>query len=415
MKKLISVIAITAIIALGLPIKSLAAGGIYASGGGNKTVGQSFTVTVSASGATFNALEGTISVSGPVSITGFSAGSATWLTAPANGAHFKGMVTPAASSLRVATVTLKATGAGSGAVSVSSVRLANAGSDVGSGAGSASFTISNPPNLPGAPTVTSSSHPDQNTAYEATTIDLAWNKASGVDAFSYLLDQTANTTPVAKTTDANTSISYPNQAIGTYYFHIRAHKADGWGGTTHFKITIKEPDAKIDETLQAPVKIKVEKAEDFVNNIKDGLVTGVVISGKTEPEFTANITLTPSPALPEGKTYSALADKDGNFSLPIDWPIPSGRYTMTIQGQKDKFLTPITDPIIFEISQTKGGAINILTDSDTNPAKNIVETVSKNYNKTLIGEIAAGILVLLLVGLLIFLRRRKIKKAKSLG
>jgi len=60
-------------------------------------------------------------------------------------------------------------------------------------------------------------------------------------------------------------------------------------------------------------------------------------------------------------------------------------------------------------------AINILTDSDTNPAKNIVETVSKNYNKTLIGEIAAGILVLLLVGLLIFLRRRKIKKAKSLG
>ncbi|MEI6144722.1 MAG: hypothetical protein WCP91_03945, partial [Candidatus Berkelbacteria bacterium] len=170
MKKLISIISLAAIIALILPIKSFAAGGVYASGGGAKTVGQSFTVTVTASGATFNALEGTISVSGPVSVTSFAAGSATWTSSPTNGGHFVGMVIPATTSLRVATITLRATGVGSGAVSVSSVRLANGGADAGSGAGSASFSVAKAPELPGAVKVTSASHPDPAVAYDLTTI-----------------------------------------------------------------------------------------------------------------------------------------------------------------------------------------------------------------------------------------------------
>jgi hypothetical protein len=347
MRKILSALLISVIIGLSLPSKIFAAGGVYASGGGTKTVGQSFTVTVTASGADFNALEGTISVSGPVSITGFSAGNATWIAVPANGVHFKGMIIPATSSLRVATITLKGTDVGSGAVSLSSVRLANAGVDVGSGAGSASFSIAKAPDLPGAVKVTSSSHPDPNAAYDATTINLSWNKDAGVDGFSYLLDQTESTVPAAKTTDAATSATYPDKAIGTYYFHIRAHKADGWGGATHFKINIKEPDAKIDETLSKPSDIKIEKATDFVNDIKNGMVTGIIISGSAEGGFTAKIVLIPTPAAPEGKKYEILADSTGKFLLPIDWPIPSGRYLLTVQGQKEKILTPVSDTIIF--------------------------------------------------------------------
>lgn len=408
MKKFVSILSISAILLLSVPTNSLAAGGIYASGGGTKTVGQSFTVTVTASGATFNALEGTISVSGPVSVTGFSAGGATWVTAPSNGAHFKGMIIPATSSLRVATITLKGTGPGSGAVSVSSVRLANAGSEVGSGAGNASFTIQKAADLPGAVAVTSGSHPDSNQAYEATTINLAWNKASGVDGFSYLIDQAEGTIPPTKATNDLTSVSYPDKAVGTYYFHIRAHKPDGWGTTTHFKINIKEPDAKIDEQLGKPNDIKIVKSEEFTNNIKDGLVTGVVISGKTEPAYTANITLTPAPALPEGKKYNIIADENGEFSLPIDWPIPAGRYSLTVQGQKEKVLTPVSDATVFEISQAKGGSINILTDDDINPPKSIVENVSaKGYNWKLISSIIAGVLIIALIAVLIILRRKK--------
>lgn len=411
MKRIISVLLTSALLLLSVPMHSLAAGGIYASGGGAKTIGQTFTITVTASGATFDTVHGTISISGPVSVVSFSAGSATWISQPTNGGTFDGAyLGQKPTSATIATIKLKANSVGSGAVTVSGVSLLNAGTNVGNGAGSASFSIAKAADLPGTVKVTSSSHPDPATAYDAATIALAWNKDAGVDGFSYLLDQAEGTVPATKITDANTSVTYANQAIGVYFFHIRAHKADGWGTPTNFKITIKEPDAKIDETLSKPSDIKIEKSKDFVNNIKDGLVTGIVISGKTQAGYTAKITLTPAPALPEGKAYEMLADESGNFSLPIDWPIASGRYTMTIQGQKEKVLTPVSDLIIFEISQAKGGSINILTDADINPPKSIVSQVAnKKYNWKLISEIVAGVLVLGLITALIIIRRRKLK------
>jgi hypothetical protein len=414
-KKFLVGVMVASLILIFLPIKASAAGGIYASGGGTKTVGQTFTVTVSASGATFNALEGTISVSGPVSVSSFSAGGATWTSVPANGVHFVGMVAGGTDSLTVASIKLKATGAGNGSVSVSSVRLANGGVDVGSGAGSASFSIAEAPDLPGSVKVSSSTHPDPNAAYEATTIALSWTKESGVDAFSYLIDQAEGTTPAAKTTDANTSVTYANKAIGTYYFHIRAHKADGWGATTHFKINIKEPDAKIDEKLSKPSGIKIERDAGAVNNIDNGTLTGVIITGKTEPGFTANFTLEPTPTLPEGKTLTAVADIKGEFKLLINYPLKAGYYKLTIQGQKEKVLTPISDPIKFEISLKDGGVINIITTNDIKPpAKTISAAVKGAFLKQeysvmtyLIVTLCLAILILGIIELVKFIKRKR--------
>ena len=415
MKRLLTFFIIIALFCTLIPKAAHAAGGIYASGGGKTTVGGSLTVTVTASGATFNALEGTISINGPVSVSSFSAGGATWLTAPGNGVHFKGMVIGGTSSLRVATIKLKANGVGSGAVSVGSVRLANNGAEVGSGAGSASFTIEKAPDLPGTVKVSSSSHPDQNAAYDATTIVLSWNKDSGVDGFSYLLDQASGTTPAAKTTDTNTSATYADKAVGTYYFHIRAHKADGWGGTTHFKITIKEPDAKIDTNLAKPSKIEILKADNFTNDITNGTVTGIIIKGITESGFTANISLLPTPTVPEGKKMSAETDSSGEFSLLIDFPVVSGYHKLTVQGQKEKTLTPISDEIIFEISQARGGSINILT-SDDAKARTAAQAVEKAKNWkdkllqnrfTLYGLLALLLIIFAVVLPMIYIRKKK--------
>lgn len=411
MKKLILIfIALFALTIL--PSSSFAAGGIYASGGGTKNTGETFTVAVAASGATFNALEGTISVSGPVSVVSFSAGSATWITSPANGAHFVGMLTSARSSLTVATIKLKATKVGSGAVTVSSVKLANSGSVTGTGAGSASFTIQQAPQPPGQIKVSSSSHPDPNTAYEATAIALSWEKPNGVDAFSYLLDQTANTTPPGKTTDASTSATYPDKAIGDHFFHIRAHNADGWGATTHFAIKIKEPDPKIDENLPKPKNIQITKNSKFVNDIKNGTVTGLEISGITEPNFTANITLTPAPTIPEGKSLKVVADNSGRWQLLIDYPIASGYHKLTVQGQKEKVLTPISDEITFEISHAKGGSINILTDKDTKPVvvKSRQSGEPTGSSQQIYIYALAGIIALVLIAFTLRLIKNKISR-----
>ena len=376
MKKIVIIVASFILALLISPPKALAAG-VYVSGGSTKTVGQTFNATVTASGAEFDSLQGTISVSGNVSVLSVSAGSATWLPgkSPAVGSQFVGIVSPT-SSMTVATLRLKATAEGTATVSISGAKLARNGAIVGTDGGSTSFNIQKAANLPGSISVTSATHPDQAVAYEATTIELSWTKAVGVTNFSYLLDQSADTIPPAKASSADTAVTYHDQSIGEHYFHIRAQNADGWGAASHFKITIKEPEPKEDATLKAPYQLKIEKGAGFLNNITDGLVTNILISGKVEPGFKISLALTPEIILPEGKVLNCQNDENGNWSCLIDFPIRSGFYLLTAQGQKDKVLTPKSEEIRFEISQADGGRVNILTEADADksaPTANVAK------------------------------------------
>jgi len=389
------------------------AAGVYASGGGNKRVGDTFSVTISASGTTFDSFQGIISVSGNVSVISISKGSATFLPGkePSNGGQFVGITTEK-SSLTIATIKLKATKIGSATVSVSAVKLAYKGSIVGSDGGSTSFTIDRALNVPAAPAVASSSHPDQSQSYTATDVVMSWDKASGVTGYSYVFDQAADTTPPAKANTTDNTVTFASQAIGTYYFHIKAQNGDGWGSVTHFKISIKEPDAKVNESLGKPSEITISKTADFANDIKKGTVSGISIKGKTEPGYLANIVLDPSPTLPEGKLLSATANETGNFELLIDYPIRSGSYKLTVQGQLDKVLTPISDLIYFEISQEKGGQIHVLTSNDTNvpviPPLKWYEKI--NYR---VVSIILGGLMIILIGLFSFLQIRSKRRLKN--
>lgn len=420
------------------PMSSIAAGGIYASSGGSHVEGDTFSVTIRASGATFNAFQGTISVSGSATVVSIGAGSATWVKQPSNGGQFVGMVTSSTTSLTIATVRLKAGKPGTGSVNVSGVSLANNGAVVGTGAGGTSFTVTRAPVVPGSVTVTSTSHPDQNNAYDATTIVLNWEKAAGVTGFSYILDQVPDTALANKADSANTTMSYTDQKIGTYYFHIKAQNGDGWGPTTVFKIQIKEPDAKIQTGLAKPSGITISKASNFKNSISNGTVTGIVIKGKisskssmekvisdttaevspstiessTKELYSANILLDPEQVLPEGKKLSVTPDKYGNFRLVIDWPIRAGAYGLMVQGQRDKLLTPKSDKINFEIEQHDGGAIVRLSNKDL---KKYVPTTYEKFHDYIFGAgIGAGLIIIVfLIVLLIFkLVRPNTKKSK---
>jgi hypothetical protein len=339
--------------------------GISVSGGGEKTVGQTFTVSIVASGANFDSFQGTLSVSGPLEVLAVTPGSATWLPGrePKVGGQFVG-ITKETSSLTIATLKLKAKSEGTAKVEVTGVKLARAGSLVGESGGAATFTIKKPPELPSAVVVTSPTHPDPNQSYEATTVVLNWTRGKGVIGFAYLLDQNANTTPAAKTTSNETSVTYSNLQPGTYYFHIRAQNQDGFGPTTHFKISIKPPEPKEDPNLTAPSQIKISKAEDFENDVKEGLVKGIIISGKGEKGFEIIALLSPLPPAYAGKTLSAFAADDGTFQIKINEKIPSGFYKLILYGKKDLTLTKKSEEIRFEISQKEGGSINLLTDAD---------------------------------------------------
>ncbi len=349
-------------------VATVAAAGIGSSNGGSRVVGEKFTITVSASGATFDSLQGTISVSGPVEIVSFSPGSATWLPgkSPADGQQFVGIIAPTTSAV-VARITLRGTKEGSGSVNVSGVKLASKGDIVGTDANGSGFKIGRAPVLPGGVNVSSVTHPKQDEAYENRSINLSWEKAAGVSEFSYILDQAADTTPATSKSDgAGTTVTFDGKDIGTYYFHIRAKNGDGWGGTTHFKITIKEPDPKIESTLAKPVVKDIRKMKTFSTDLVEGTATGIELSGTGQPGYSMNVKF--SPTLGEtGELVTVTADESGAWVLSLEKPVKAGFYSVTVQGQQEKVLTPMSKLKYFEISLAKAGNVEFIDEGDAVP------------------------------------------------
>lgn len=393
-----------------------AAGSIAPSGGGSYANGQTFTINVRASGATFDSLQGVISVSGPVSIVSFSAGGATWLPgkSPSNGGQFVG-ITNATSSLTVATIKLRGTKEGSGSVKVTSVRLARSGDEVGTGGGTASFTITRAPSPPGGVEVTSATHPDQSQSYDASTLELAWkDPAPGASGYSVVFDQNPETVPEQKVNLEALTAKYENLKIGTYYFHIRAVNGDGWGPVTHFKVTIK---AAVDGGLSAPSIDEISLAENHQNDIDAGTVTGLTLRGKGLPGYTLVLNFTPVIPLDPAKYPAIVIPESGEWSLFVEDPVLAGFYKTSAQGLKEGVLTPLSSVTTFELSVAEGGKIKIISTEDETAVFKQAEAArvaaAQARQKTQVFSLGIGgaLLLVLLTWFVIWRRRHSIKSA----
>jgi hypothetical protein len=367
MNKLINIwfssIVVSLILLVGFPLTAFAAGSITASGGGSNNAGNVFTVTVKASGATFDSLQGLISVSGPVSIVSFSAGGATWLPgkSPDNNNQFVGITSPT-SSLTVATIKLKGTKVGSGKVTVSGVRLARSGAEVGTGGGSASFTITPALAPPGSITVTSATHPNPEESYDASTVELSWTApGNGATGYATAFNQTADTVPEAKITTTETTAKYESQAVGTYYFHVRANNKDGWGDTTHFKVNIKP---KTDSTLATPAITSITTTTDATNDIEVGTLSGIAIKGTGPAGYSMLLTFTPDLALSTEKYPAPVITDQGTWELTITDPIKAGFYKLIAVGKKESIVSPQSPTVTFEVSVAEGGRVRLITSGD---------------------------------------------------
>lgn len=110
--------------------------------------------------------------------------------------------------------------------------------------------------VPGAPSLSSSTHPDQTLTYRSNDPSFEWktpSDMSGISGYSYVLDQVSGTTPDTTSEGTSLSKSYSNLADGTYYFHVRAKDAAGnWGGASQHKVTINVPAPAVSPRLSAP-------------------------------------------------------------------------------------------------------------------------------------------------------------------
>ena len=153
---------------------------------------------------------------------------------------------------------VKADSPGTGKVTVNSNSqiLANDGSgtNVINGFGSANFTILPLPT--GAPTVTSTTHPNQDSWYKASTATLNWSGQGS--NFSYTLDQNPDTVPDQISEGSATSKTFDKLADGLWYFHVIVKGNNNtWSSSTTFRLQVDTTPRN--NSLQPPIQKIIAK------------------------------------------------------------------------------------------------------------------------------------------------------------
>ncbi len=95
-----------------------------------------------------------------------------------------------------------------------------------------------PANTPGAPRVTSATHPDETKWYNKTSATLSWVLPSDTTSVRTLLDQSAGTVPTIVYDEPISERQIDDLPQGTSYFHIQFKNADGWGRVTHYALRV---------------------------------------------------------------------------------------------------------------------------------------------------------------------------------
>ncbi len=241
----------------------------------------------------------------------------------------------------VVVVSFRAKSAGTGTVSVvSGVVLANDGfgTNVYRASSSGTYTVAEPvepppaPNTPAAPTVSSTTHPDQSAWYANTSPIFQWTRPSGTLGFSYSFDDQQGTVPDTIEESNGTQESFSGIGDNVWYFHVRARNDDGWGATGHFK-------TQIDTTPPESFTVSVAgsgssreltfEATDALSGVHhydvsfDGATAIGVNVGETTPYTTPELSSGQHRVLVTAVDYAGnRTDSTATFSVSVPKPNP---------------------------------------------------------------------------------------------
>ena len=248
---------------------------------GSYAIGKSFNVSVkvNSGGAVVNAAEGAISYDTKLlDVTGVSKSGSIfpfWTTEPAAAGgtvRFGGGLPPPAyngSGGQIITISFKAKAAGTARVAFTSgAVLANdgKGTNIISGMGSASYTISaqvTPPSKEtpsepakpaeseyNKPVIKSSTHPDQNKWYNLNTVKFSWDLPGSVNGVSVSFDENPVADPGPVSDGLFSEKEFPDMADGVWYLHVK-FKDSRWGTIAHYRVMI---DTKPPEPFEIEVR-----------------------------------------------------------------------------------------------------------------------------------------------------------------
>lgn len=216
----------------------------------------------------------------------------------------------------ITTITFKAIAPGPAQVYISKTTkiLANDGfgSEVPTAYGRATYTIMRKP--PEDVKVFSDTHPYTDQWYNNNSPVLSWEKDPAVTDFSFTFDNKPNTIPDNTSDTKDTTISFPDADEGVYYFHIKARRANVWGGTTHFPVRIDiTPPAKFNPTIETLMnKTEEQNGRALVSFMTTDNLSGIDHYEIGVIEQTSSTDVSPSFVQTESPFVLPLTTTDGS-------------------------------------------------------------------------------------------------------
>jgi len=113
---------------------------------------------------------------------------------------------------------------------------------------------------PTTPVITSSTHLNQSSWYNLSTVKFAWTVPSTIDAMSLVVDDKADTVPPSKAQTIKTEWQLDKYADGAHYLHLKFRTKQGtWGATSHYRFLI-------DTKNPTPVTIQFPRGKESEDN-----------------------------------------------------------------------------------------------------------------------------------------------------
>jgi len=292
------------------PARAAAASLYFAPATGTYVIGDKFTVAVrvSASGQAINASEGTISfdkaVLDIVSISKSGSIFTLWTAEPsfsktAGTISFGGGLQPpgySGASGKIISVTFKAKAIGSAQVRFTSgAVLANdgKGSNILESMGSGNYKVAAKETTPVPetkptgtqvvkpvvkepideeylkPTITSATHPDQNTWYNKNDVDFSWALPAVVTGLSIAINHVPTAEPGTESDGLYSTKTYKGVESGIWFLHLKFYDGKKWGTADHYRVLIdlvrpKQFEIKVDQPDSANMpKLDFKTTDDF--------------------------------------------------------------------------------------------------------------------------------------------------------
>ena len=95
-----------------------------------------------------------------------------------------------------------------------------------------------PSGVPGVPGISSPTHPNQSKWFSNNDPVFNWGLPGGIIAVSFILDESATTTPDDVSEGVLRTRRYFDVAEGIHYFHANLQNINGWGPAGHYRIQV---------------------------------------------------------------------------------------------------------------------------------------------------------------------------------